>query len=121
MPNDNNGARCTFMLFSDHLPGDDDNGQLGRWTKGSCATRYKFVCQVEPSKFAPKCYGEYEFAEGANKCYRFKWATDDWREGYDKCKDKWHGQLVNVQSAAEQEYITKRIKEKYENEDQKRD
>ena len=121
MPNDNNGARCTFMLFSDHLPGDDDNGQLGRWTKGSCATRYKFVCQVEPSKFAPKCYGEYEFSEAANKCYRFKWATDDWREGYDKCKDKWHGQLVNVKSAAEQEYITKRIKEKYENEDQKRD
>ena len=42
------------------------------------------------------------------------------REAYDKCKDKWHGQLVNIQSEAEQNFIVKRIKEKFENEDKKR-
>ena len=41
MPNDNDGARCTIMLFSDFLPGDEDNGQLGRWTKQQCGNRYK--------------------------------------------------------------------------------
>ena len=45
MPNDNDGARCTYMLFSDHLPGDDENGQLGRWVKGNCSNANKFICQ----------------------------------------------------------------------------
>ena len=80
MPNDNGGARCTIMLFSDFLPGDEDNGQLGRWTKQQCGNRYKYVCQVEPANFANNCLGDYEYSAEANKCYKFKWNNDDWRE-----------------------------------------
>ena len=121
MPTDNNGARCTFMLFSDFLPGDEDNGQLGKWNKGICGNNYKFVCQVEESNFSKNCPSEYEYSKETNKCYRFKWNKDDWREAYDKCKDKFRGQLVNIQSEAEQAFLTKRIIEMANNEDKKRD
>ena len=58
MPTDNNGARCTFMLFSDHLPGDEDNGQLGKWTKGICGTQYKFMCKTQAQNVPNQCGGQ---------------------------------------------------------------
>ena len=36
MPSDADGSRCTFMLFSDHLPGGETYGQEGKWVKGLC-------------------------------------------------------------------------------------
>ena len=71
--------------------------------------------------YKPCLEDKYEYSKETNKCYRFKWNKDDWREAYDKCKDKFRGQLVNIQSEAEQAFLTKRIIEMANNEDKKRD
>lgn len=55
MPSDADGSRCTFMLFSDHLPGGETYGQEGKWVKGLCNKTGKFVCQLDPRKVTTNC------------------------------------------------------------------
>ena len=110
MPTDNNGARCTFMLFSDHLPGDEDNGQLGKWTKGVCGNQYKFVCKALAINVPNKCGGDdYSYWKEADKCYRLQNVVNEWHEGYDKCNDKFGGTYANVRSEAEMNAINNLI------------
>ena len=55
MPSDADGSRCTFMLFSDHLPGGETYGQEGKWVKGLCNKSGKFVCQLDPKRVTTNC------------------------------------------------------------------
>lgn len=80
MPNDNDNARCTYMLFSDHLPGDDDNGQLGRWVKGKCTNAYKFVCKTLLSNFPDQCSDNFVYKKEADKCYKVGNSKNSWSD-----------------------------------------
>ena len=48
-PSTNADKRCTYALFSDHLPGD--YGTQGKWVKGKCENEFKFVCSVDSDSF----------------------------------------------------------------------
>ena len=112
MPTDNNGARCTFMLFSDHLPGDEDNGQLGKWTKGICGNKYKFVCKTLAKNVPAKCTDNYTYMPEVDKCYQIHVAKNEWHEAYDKCREKYNGNIVNIRSEAEMSAVLKEIDRK---------
>ena len=73
MPSDSDGARCTFMLFSDHLPGGETYGREGKWVKGICNQAYKYICRVKESNFVSNCPSgnSWKYAEQANKCYKY--------------------------------------------------
>ena len=105
MPSDNNGARCTFMLFSDHLPGDEENGQFGKWTKGICGNKYKFVCKTLAENVPYKCDNGFTYMAEADKCYRFQNVKNDWHEGYDKCREKFNSNFANIRSEKEMNSI----------------
>ena len=72
MPSDSDGARCTFMLFSDHLPGGETYGQEGKWVKGICNKPYKYICRVREENFVSQCPSgnDWFYSEELNKCYK---------------------------------------------------
>ena len=109
MPTDSNGARCTFMLFSDHLPGDDDNGQLGKWTKGVCSNSNKFICQTE--QVPNKCPTGYNYVQDIDKCYKMVYARKMWHEADNNCQTLYGGSLVNIRDEGEMNALTNYIVE----------
>ena len=67
--------------FSDHLPGGDEYGQLGKWTKGICGTKYKFICSRELGSTVNKCPSGNDWWSVGQKCYRINPEKHDWHEG----------------------------------------
>ena len=63
MPSDADGSRCTFMLFSDKLPGGETYGREGKWVKGICNKSGKYVCRVKQDKFASNCPAEFTYSK----------------------------------------------------------
>ena len=47
-PSNNRDKRCTYALFSDHLPGD--YGTQGKWVKGKCEQKFKYVCRMDQER-----------------------------------------------------------------------
>ena len=70
-------------LFSDHLPGGNDYGQLGKWTKGICGTEYKFICSraLGAALDINKCPDGENWWSVGQKCYRINAEKHDWHEG----------------------------------------
>ena len=52
-PSTNPDKRCTYALFSDHLPGE--YGRDGKWVKGKCNQKFKYVCRMDPANFVRQC------------------------------------------------------------------
>ena len=63
MPSDADGSRCTFMLFSDNLPGGETYGREGKWVKGICNKAGKYICRVKQDKFVTNCPAEFTYSK----------------------------------------------------------
>ena len=100
------------MLFSDHLPGDDDNGQLGKWTKGVCSARNKFVCQTDQ---APnKCPAGYNYIAQLEKCYHVTYSKKMWHEAITNCQNVYSGSLVNIENEKTMDALTDYLIEQHQ-------
>jgi len=69
-PSPNPDFRCTYALFSDHLPGD--YGTQGKWVKGKCEQKFKYVCKLDQNNFVRECDDGFTKIEGDEEyCYRY--------------------------------------------------
>ena len=114
-PSTNTDKRCTFALFSDHLPAD--YGHEGKWVKGKCEEAFKYVCKVDQSKYVKECDDGFVKLPGQEDyCYQhFPDAVNrqPWDRTRDSCLQEYGAQLLEIfndqQEAAIQKWLRDEI------------
>jgi len=84
-PSPNKDKRCTYALFSDHLPAD--YGREGKWVKGNCEQNFKYVCKVDPLNYVKECDDGFVKLRGDNDyCYQHFTESVN-RQPWDRTRD----------------------------------
>ena len=94
-PSTNPDKRCTYALFSDHLPGKIESSNLppkssgeygrdGKWVKGKCDQKFKFVCRMDQSNFVRECDENWTLI-GEKFCVKVGENLLTWSESLSAC------------------------------------